>query len=55
MPKMPTVTMIFAQATYVLATFVYISNVSAVTDLILTKFFGKAEEKVEGNAKGKTR
>ena len=37
---MPTVTMTFVQATYLLATFVYISNISAVTDLILTKFFG---------------
>ena len=34
---MPMVRMTFVQAAYVLATFVHISNISAVTDLILTK------------------
>merc|ERR1712208_281751 len=33
----PSVTMIFVQETLVLATFVHISNISAVTDPILTK------------------
>ena len=33
----PTVTMRFVQATLVLATFVHIRNISAVTDPILTK------------------
>ena len=30
----------FVQATYVMATFVHISNISAVNDPILTKLFG---------------
>ena len=38
--QMPIVMVTFIQATFVLATFVQIRNVSAVTDLILTKFFG---------------
>ena len=37
---MPTVKVTFVQATYVLATFVHFSNISAVTDPILTKLFG---------------
>ena len=36
--QIPTVTVIFVQATFVLATFVYIRNITAVTDPILTKF-----------------
>ena len=32
--------MTFVRATYVLASFVHISNISAVTDQILTKFCG---------------
>ena len=35
---MPTVMVTFAQATFILATFVHIWNISAVADLILTKF-----------------
>ena len=38
--KMPTVIVTFVQATYALVTFVHISNISAVTVLILTKLFG---------------
>ena len=34
--QMPTVMMTFVQATHVLTTFVYISNISAITDSILT-------------------
>ena len=37
---MPTVTVTFVKATFVLATFVHIRNVSAVTDPILSKRFG---------------
>ena len=37
---MPTVTVTFVKATFVLATFVHIRNVSAVTDPILTKRLG---------------
>ena len=37
---MLTVTMIFLLATYVMATFIHISNISAVTEWILTKHFG---------------
>ena len=37
---MPTVTVTFVEATFVLATFVHIRNVSAVTDRILTKCSG---------------
>ena len=37
---MPNVMVTFIQATFVLATFVQIRNVSAVTELILTKKFG---------------
>ena len=37
---MPTVMVTFVKATYVLATFVHIRNISAVTDPILTKLFG---------------
>ena len=36
--QIPTVKTIFVQATFVLATFVNIGNISAVTDPILTKF-----------------
>ena len=36
---MPTVMVTIVQATFVLATFVHIRNISAVTDLILTKLF----------------
>ena len=35
--QIPTVTMTFVQETFVLATFVHIRNISAVSDLILTK------------------
>ena len=35
--NIPTVTVTFGQATFVLATFVHISNISAITDSILTK------------------
>ena len=38
--QMPIVMVTFIPATFVLATFVQIRKVSAVTDLILTKFFG---------------
>ena len=37
---MPTFKMTFVQATYVLVAFVYISNISATTALILTNIFG---------------
>ena len=37
---MPTVLKTFVQATYVMATFVHISNISAVTGPIFTKLFG---------------
>ena len=37
---MPTVTVTFVKATFVLATFVHIKNMSAVTDPILTKRLG---------------
>ena len=37
---MPTEMVIFVQATYVLATFAHISNISAGTGPILTKLFG---------------
>ena len=37
--QIPTVMMIFVQATFVLATFVHISNISAVTDPILARFW----------------
>ena len=37
---MPTVMIRFFQATYVLATFVHISNISGVTNPILTELFG---------------
>ena len=37
---MPTVMVTFVQATYALVTFVQITNISAVTGLILTKPFG---------------
>ena len=37
--QMPTITVAFKQAPYVLATFVHISNNSAVSDPILTKLF----------------
>ena len=37
--QMPKVTVTFVQATYVLATFVHISNISAVTHPIFTKLF----------------
>ena len=37
---MPTVTVIYVQATFVLATFVNSKNISAVTDPILKKLFG---------------
>ena len=37
---MPTVMVTFAQATLVPATFVHIKNISAITDPIMTKFFG---------------
>ena len=36
---MPTVMVTFDKATYVLGTFVHISNISTVTDPILTKYF----------------
>ena len=35
--QLPTVTVTFVQATFVLAAFVHITNISAITDLILTK------------------
>ena len=35
--QIPTVTVTFVQAAFVLATFVHIRNISAVTDPILTK------------------
>ena len=37
---MPAVMVRFVQSTYVLATIVNISNISADTDMILTKLFG---------------
>ena len=37
---MPPINATFVQETYVLVTFVNISNISVVTDLILTKHFG---------------
>ena len=37
--QIPTVMVTFAQATFVLATFVHIRNISAVTDLILIKLY----------------
>ena len=36
--QIPTDTVTFVQATFVLATFVHIRNISTVTDPILTKF-----------------
>ena len=37
---MPTVTITFVQATFVLMAFVHIRNISAVTDTIVTKLLG---------------
>ena len=39
--QMPTFTVIFVQATFVLATFFHIRNISTVTNSILTKLKGK--------------
>ena len=39
--QVPTVTVTFVQTTYVLATFVHIRNISAVTDLIFNKLIGR--------------
>ena len=46
-----TVTVTFVQATFVIATFVHIKNISAVTDLILTKLGGRLARSRHGQGK----
>ena len=44
--QIPTFTVTFVQATFVLATFVHIRSISAVTDPILTKLLGRILEHI---------
>ena len=45
--QMPTVMVTFVQATYVLMTFVHISNISAVTGLFCSKFWVKKNKGIK--------